>query len=129
MSIIYLFNNFMLSLIRLILSLIFALPGLIMLTPVASLIGLYAERERKKALAGSDVKVKATDVMASVKVLSILIFYPIYCCGFTVAFYWVCRNYFEMRKTTSFEASIVFLTLFPIYAICKSISIKLSLLF
>lgn len=78
LSIIYLFNNFMTSLIRFLLSLIFAFPGLLMLAPVAMIIGLYAEKERKKALAGSDVKVKGTDVMASVKVLLILIFFPCY---------------------------------------------------
>lgn len=78
LSIIYLFNNFISSLIRFLLSLIFALPGILMLTPVATAIGLYAEKERKKALAGSDVKVKGTDVMASVKVMLLLIFYPIY---------------------------------------------------
>eukprot|EP00347_Sterkiella_histriomuscorum_P005857 403355010 len=117
LSIIQLFMNFIYSMIRFIMSLIFAFPGLIMLAPIATGISIYAEKERKKALAGSDVKVKATDVMASVKVLLTLIFYPFYCFGFTITFYWMCINYFEMRKTTSFELSILFFILFPIYAV------------
>lgn len=119
LSIIYLIYNFLSSLIRFLLSLIFAFPGLLMLTPVAMIIGIYAERERKKALAGSDVKVKGTDVMASVKVMLTLIFYPFYQFGFTVAFYWICTHYLNWAVSSSFELSILFFILFPIYAICK----------
>ena len=78
------------SLIKMILSLLFALPGLMMLAPLATIVAYYAEKERKKALAGSDVKVKGTDVMASVKALSALILYPLYCFSFSIAFYWIC---------------------------------------
>ena len=49
-----------------------------MLAPLATIVAFYAEKERKKALAGSDVKIKATDVMASVKVVSSLVLYPFY---------------------------------------------------
>lgn len=90
-----------------------------MMTPLASIVALYAERERKKALAGSDVKVKGTDVMASVKAVSSLVFYPFYCGLFTLIFYWICRNYLELSKTKSFEFSFVFVLLFPLYVICK----------
>jgi glycerol-3-phosphate O-acyltransferase / dihydroxyacetone phosphate acyltransferase len=58
-----------------------------MLAPLATIVAFYAEKERKKALAGSDVKIKGTDVMASVKVVSMLILYPIYCFLFSTAFY------------------------------------------
>lgn len=94
LSICQLFANFMSSLIRMFLSLWFALPGLLMLTPLATIVAFYAEKERKKALAGSDVKIKATDVMASVKVVSSLVLYPFYCFFFSTAFYKICRNYF-----------------------------------
>lgn len=94
LSIVRLFANLMSSLIRMFLSLWFALPGLLMLAPLATIVAFYAEKERKKALAGSDVKVKATDVMASVKVVASLVLYPIYCFCFSTAFYKICRGYF-----------------------------------
>lgn len=78
LTILHLFFNFLSSLFRFILSSIFAFPGLVMMAPVATGIAIYAEKERKKALAGSDVKIKGTDVMASIKVLLSLIFFPLY---------------------------------------------------
>lgn len=101
------------------LSLWFALPGLLMLAPLASIVAFYAEKERKKALAASDVKVKGTDVMASVKVVSIIVLYPIYCFLFSTAFYKICRRIFELSRTTSFELQIAFVILFPVYQISK----------
>jgi len=82
-----------------VISFMFGLPGLFMLGPMATVVALYAERERKKALAGSDVKIKATDVMASVKVLSSIIFYPFYCGFFTFIFYEICRIYLELNRS------------------------------
>jgi len=105
------------------LSLMLALPGLFMMGPMATVVALYAERERKKALAGSDVKVKATDVMASVKVMASLIFYPFYCGFFTFIFYEICRVYLEFSRTKSIELSIFFMIVFPIYAMSKQNSI------
>ncbi len=101
------------------LSLLFALPGLIMLAPLATIIAIYAEKERKKALAGSDVKVKGTDVMASIKVVSSLILYPFYCFLFSTGFYKICRRVFDLPRSTSFELQILFVIIFPVYQISK----------
>ena len=87
----YLVINFFISLLRMCFAMIFALPGVIMLGPLGLLIAYQAERERKLALAGSDVKVKGTDVMASYKVLSCLIMYPVYLTFFTWFFYYICK--------------------------------------
>ncbi len=88
-----------------------------MLAPLASIVAFYAEKERKKALAASDVKVKGTDVIASIKFISMLVLYPIYCFIFSTGFYKLCRRFFELDRTTSFELQIIFVILFPIYQI------------
>jgi glycerol-3-phosphate O-acyltransferase/dihydroxyacetone phosphate acyltransferase len=111
--------NFFYSLTRMIFSLIFALPGIIMLIPLGMVIAYFAEKERRKALAGSNVKVRAVDVMASVKVAATLVLYPIYCFLFTFAFLLFCRNKLEFSKTRCFQACFVFLIFFPVFSIRK----------
>ena len=58
----------LMSLIRLILSLIFMLPGSLMLMPLTTTISFYSERERIRCLKASTVKIMANDVLASVKI-------------------------------------------------------------
>ena len=84
--------NFLNSFIRMIFCIIFALPGMLMLVPLGLIVAYFAEKERRKALATSTVKVRAVDVMASVKVLASLVLYPIYCTIFSVIFYLYCQN-------------------------------------
>jgi hypothetical protein len=48
-----------------------------------------AEKERKKALAASNVKVIGVDVMATKKLLTTMIMYPPICIGFTLFFYYL----------------------------------------
>lgn len=110
-----LLGNLIVSIFSMFLSLLFALPGLLMLAPLASIVAFYAEKERKKALAASDVKVKGTDVIASIKVVSMLVLYPLYCFLFSTGFYKLCRRFFELDRTTSFALEILFAVLFPIY--------------
>jgi len=74
------------SFIRLILSLIFVLPGNIMTFPLSSAINFYTEQERIKALKGSSVKIKANDVRSSIKIVAYLSTFPIYLCIFTLIF-------------------------------------------
>ena len=59
-----------------IISFFFALPGMLMLIPLGLFLTYFAEKERRKALAGSEVKVKGVDVMASVKVVASIVIYP-----------------------------------------------------
>jgi len=98
-------------------SLVFSLPGLMMLIPLGLVVGYFAEKERRKALAGSNVKVRAVDVMASVKVGSSLMLYPIYSILFTIAFYMFCGQKMELSRTQCIEATIVFFIFFPILSI------------
>ena len=101
-SYVLLIVNFLYSFTRMIFSLVFALPGIIMLIPLGLVVAYFAEKERRKALASSNVKVRAVDVMASVKVAASLVLYPIYCFLFTCAFLLFCRNKMEFSKTKCF---------------------------
>ena len=72
-------------------------------------------------MAGSDVKVKGTDVMASYKALSCLIMYPVYLTVFTWFFYYICNFHLGVSFYQSLELCIVFVILFPIYSVSKSL--------
>jgi len=74
------------SLIRLVFSIIFVLPGDIMTLPLSTMISFYAERERVKALKASSVKVKGNDVLASIKIVAYISTLPIYLIIFTILF-------------------------------------------
>jgi len=78
--------KFIFSLFMIIVSGFFALPGLFHIGPLGLLISFLSEKERKKALAGSSVKVKGTDVIASHKVLCAIIAFPIASFIWTLAF-------------------------------------------
>lgn len=101
------------SLIRLMLSLIFVLPGNIMVFPLSTAISFYAERERIKALKGSSVKVKANDVLSSIKILAYISTFPVYLMIFTCIFYKICR-WFEADRINAYSYSVTFFVLFPI---------------
>ena len=81
------------SLVRLVLSLLFALPALFILTPLGLFLQYYAEKERVVALAGSSVKLTGIDVMASKKITASLVTYPITCISFTL-FLWFWTSYY-----------------------------------
>ena len=66
-----------------------SLAGLAMLTPLGILNKYLAEKARKEALAGSTVKVVGADVMASKKLATTIMLYPVLCLGFTAWFYYV----------------------------------------
>lgn len=67
--------------------LIFVLPGNLMIFPMSSTVAFYAERERIKALKGSNVKIRGDDVLASIKTLAYISTFPIYLIFFTYMFY------------------------------------------
>lgn len=75
-----LFKNFTLLCfrsIRITISLLLALPGLIMFSPVFILSAKISNDKRKKALANSTVKIKANDVIATWKILIAMGFAPL----------------------------------------------------
>ena len=69
------------------------------------------------------MKVKAVDVMASIKVGTALVLYPIYCIGSTIAFYIACRKYTDWEFLTIIQWNISFFILFPLISL---ISIRSS---
>lgn len=77
------------------LSLVFALPGMLMLIPLGLVIQYFAEKERRKALATSNVKILGVDVMASVKVGVSMALYPVYCFIFCLLTYFFCKKNLE----------------------------------
>ena len=87
----------LISFVRLILSLVFVLPGNIMSLPLSTAIAFYAEQERIKALKSSTVKVKANDVLASIKVLAYISTFPIYLILFTFLVQIVLQFYYEVE--------------------------------
>ena len=88
-----LLGNLVISYIRMFFSLIFAFPGILMLIPLGLVLQYAAEKERRKALNSSSVKVKAVDVMASVKVGTSVFLLPIYCLIFLAMLYFYLVNY------------------------------------
>jgi hypothetical protein len=85
-----------------------------MILPLSTAIGFYAERERIKALKGSDVKVKANDVLSSIKILAYLSTFPIYLSLFTFMTYFILGCYGVESRTFY---TIIFFVIFPIIQI------------
>ena len=81
----------MMSLVRLLFSLIFVLPGNWIIYPLSLVISNYVERERIKALKNSVVKIKAQDVAASLKIFTYICLYPFYLAFFCALFYYSLR--------------------------------------
>lgn len=109
----------MISLFRLILSLIFVIPGNLMIMPLSLYITQYAENERVKALKGSTVKIKANDVLSSVKVLAYISTFPIYLSFFTFCFNRTLRWYYDMSRFDSYYYTFIFFLVFPIIQWCS----------
>lgn len=65
------------SLFRLVMSLIFILPGILTLLPMYLLNKIIAEKERRKALKRSSVKVVGADVVGSTRIIYSFILYPL----------------------------------------------------
>jgi len=109
------FAKLIISAIRLTLSLAFALPGLILMTPVGLYLRYLADQERKKALAGSTVKLMGVDVMASKKIMSAIVIFPLVCIVFTAALF-VGTGYFtDLSVYMRFVITVTFFILWPIY--------------
>lgn len=108
--------NFFISLGKFILSGIFALPGLVLYGPLGLVIKYLSEKERRKALAGSSVKVKGTDVIASHKVLCAIILFPIAAFIWTVAFRLIVSHFCDFKESTLNILTLLFFMDWPIYS-------------
>ena len=104
----------MVSFTRLIFSLVFVIPGNIMIFPLGTAVSFYAERERIKALKASSVKIKANDVLASIKSVAYISTFPIYLALFTYIFNRILRWYYEFDRAESFYYTAVFFLIFPV---------------
>ena len=98
-----------------VLSLGFALPGYMMSFPIAVILDSLSERERKKALASSKVKLSGKDVVASYKVLASLIVVPIAVFMYSALFYIAIKKYNFFNTDRHFLYSLVFLFSWPFY--------------
>ena len=104
------------SLIRLLLSCLFVLPGDVMVFPLSSAIGYYTEQERIKALKGSVVKIKANDVRSSIKIVAYISTYPIYLALFTLLFNRVLIYQYSFNSIPAVFYSWIFFWVFPIFS-------------
>jgi len=72
------FFRLVFQLIILIISLVLSLPGIIIFSPIFFITSWVSRMKAREALAGSSVKLKGTDVIATWKLLSALVVIP--CC-------------------------------------------------
>ena len=86
------------SLMLVAVSLVAALPGLLVSLPPGLYLKIKAERERKKALAGSLVKITGSDVMAPIKVTGGMALFPLLTAFIACAFIAVnyCKDYYRL---------------------------------
>lgn len=112
------FNQILLtivSFIRMCISLVFVLPGNIMMFPLSVTVGFYAEQERLSALKSSSVKVKANDVLSSIKITAYLSTFPIYLIAFTLAIdFWMKWYFVTLSNVDRIFYDTVFFFGFPI---------------
>lgn len=92
------------------------MPGVVLGGPFALFLQYLAEKERKKALAGSKVKISANDVVASYKIVCAFIVFPIQSMIFTVGFYFLIAAF--VTSDIKYQALITlgFFLIWPIYA-------------
>lgn len=87
---------------RLLVSLILALPGIIMFSPVFILAKRISKQKAAKALAESSVKIKANDVVATWKILIGMGFAPLLYTVWSLLITWYFRNSITKNKFFSF---------------------------
>ena len=92
------------------------MPGLLLNGPLGLLIKYLSEKERRKALAGSSVKIKGTDVVASFKVMSSFVIFPVASLIYTLVFRLVLYHSFGVRGTALNLATLLFILFWPLYS-------------
>jgi hypothetical protein len=106
--------NFIAIIPYVLVNLVFSFAGLIILTPLGMLNSYLAEKARRQALATSSVKVIGVDVMASKKMTTTMILYPILCIGFSTFLFFVLGR-FEVPFTYRALWTTLFFICFPVY--------------
>jgi len=113
------FLIFLNSLLFFIITSAIALPGLLLNGPLGLLIKFLGEKERKKALAGSSVKIKGTDVVASFKVMSSFVIFPVASLIYTLIFRLVLYYSFGVKGTALNLTTLLFILFWPLYSYGK----------
>lgn len=90
------------------------MPGLVLTGPLAYICKYFGEVERKKALAGSSVKIEGFDVVASYKIICAFILFPLASLGITSAFY-LWTKYMMFQPIYQKLMSATFFFLWPVY--------------
>jgi len=83
--------------------------------PLGFIIRILSEKQRRKALAGSDVKVKGIDVIASHKVICSLVAYPIAWVVWTIGFRLLLIYFHLVRGRWLNLVTVVYFILWPLY--------------
>ena len=103
------------SIFRLLMSLIFVLPGIITLLPLGYVNRILAEKERESALKKSTVKIVGADVMASKKILTSFILYPLTFMFFLTIFFILQMKYTTLKLNEIVSNWIWFSIFYPLY--------------
>lgn len=86
--------------IRLLVSVILSLPGIIMFSPVFIVAKIISQKKAKEALAASTVKIRANDVIATWKILIGMGFAPLLYIVWSVLFSYQLREHFSSKILT-----------------------------
>jgi glycerol-3-phosphate O-acyltransferase/dihydroxyacetone phosphate acyltransferase len=85
-----------------------------MATPLGLILRYLSEKERRKALASSKVKVLGKDVVASYKIISAAVIVPVAMNVYTILF-WLLIRKVSFGKRNKWKLTLLFYLLWPFY--------------
>ena len=100
---------------KIILLIFFTLPFLFVYLPIRFIVVRVAEEKRKKALARSFVKIKATDTLASATIMLSLMLFPIFFFVLNIFFFIFTYWYLNFSFIFALRTQMDFAFYFPIY--------------
>ncbi len=95
---------------------VIALPGVLLLGPFVMVLEYLSENERKKALANSKVKITGKDVVASFKIMTSIIIFPLSSMVFTTAFF-LLFFFLDEHHYNIIIYTIIFFFCWPVYVL------------
>jgi glycerol-3-phosphate O-acyltransferase/dihydroxyacetone phosphate acyltransferase len=115
LSTLNLVRSSLVSLVKMVMSLIFVLPGMITLLPIGLINRVLAEKERRRAVIKSSVKNVGADVQGSTRILSTFVLYPLTCTFFTLLLYIIQRYNSDLSFIDCIWNCFYFLLFYPVY--------------
>ena len=94
-----------------------AIPGVIFMGPMTSLVVYLSEKERVKCLKASKVKLHGNDVVGSYKIMVSLVLFPIFQIVNSLLTYFVLTKLDKFSVTTNRRIALAVFFLVPIYAL------------